>query len=814
MKLLIRYPLILLVLLFGATGCVSIVRPEQSDQTEFAILDKNQSIGQTFISRFDGLDAVVLNLNLEDIPVGTLTLSIADGENKDTVISTTTFPLDQSSSGGEYQLAFPPIKESTNKFFYANLLFEGNGQVFVGKSHGSTYLNGSSYVNNVPEDFQLNFKLSYYLTDLLWGILQEFLYWICLIFLAFILFIIPGCGILCVFWPNSIRLHWFEKLALSAGISLAVYPILIFWTYVLGLNLGRIYAWLPPAIGLILILWNNRNRILERNFSKPNLVSKIGFADITLAVISSLIFIVRFWVIRNLSIPLWGDSYQHTMVTQLIIDNNGLFNSWLPYVPLSSFTYHFGFHSLVSAFHWITQKPPAESLLWIGQIVNGIAVIAVFPLAYRIGKSVWAGTAAILISGLLTGIPMFFINWGRYTQLAGLTILPVVVFILHRLFRQEKLNLKLIIISTIGLIGLALTHMHVFIFALIYIAVELLLSFPESHIAKKIQNAIIVVIGTFILTLPWLSNLLNFDITKILIIQVSSVPKKIETQILLPEMELISSFIPEFLFILTPVVIGWGFWKRSRGIFLICLWWLLIILASNPNWLSLPGLGVINNFSTVTSLYIPIGIMLGCGFGWFVVLLGKQTDKLMIHGRWLEILVSMALVLMSVWGVAQRRNDIEVGDYTLAARPDENAARWITKNTEKDARFLVNSMFAFDDFAVVGTDGGWWLPLLADRDTTQPPVPYIIEDSYIPDYRELVNGLIDEITQKGIDHPDILDQLHKRKITHIYLGQQQGLVNSLSPMLTPADLLSNTHFELVYHQDRVWIFKVLIEGLS
>ena len=123
-------------------------------------------------------------------------------------------------------------------------------------------------------------------------------------------------------------------------------------------------------------------------------------------------------------------------------------------------------------------------------------------------------------------------------------------------------------------------------------------------------------------------------------------------------------------------------------------------------------------------------------------------------------------------------------------------------------------MFAFDDFAVVGTDGGWWLPLLADRDTTQPPVPYIIEDSYIPDYRELVNGLIDEITQKGIDHPDILDQLHKRKITHIYLGQQQGLVNSLSPMLTPADLLSNTHFELVYHQDRVWIFKVLIEGLS
>ncbi len=469
---------------------------------------------------------------------------------------------------------------------------------------------------------------------------------------------------------------------------------------------------------------------------------------------------------------------------------------------------------MVAAFHWITHKPLTESLIWTGQIVNGIAVIVVFPLAYRIGKSVWAGTAALLITGLLTAVPMVFVNWGRYTQLAGLAILPVVVFILHILFTREKSNLKLIILSLVGLVGLALTHMHIFIFALIFIAAEILLYLPDPNFSRKIRNAVIVVIGTFLLTLPWLSNLLNFDITKILLIQVSSVPKKIETQILLPEMELISSYIPTLLFILTPVVIGWGFWKRVRGIILICLWWLLIVLASNPNWLSLPGLGVINNFSTVTSLYIPIGIILGCGFGWFIAILGKQVNNYKIRENWLEILVSLALIFFSVWGISQRRNDIEVGDHTLAARPDENAARWISKNTEKDARFLVNSMFAFDDFAIVGTDGGWWLPLLANRDTTQPPVPYIIEDSYIPNYRDLVNGLIDEINQKGINHPDVLDQLQARNITHIYLGQQQGLINSLSSMLSPEELLSSPHFELIYHQDRVWIFEVLPEGFT
>ena len=77
-----------------------------------------------------------------------------------------------------------------------------------------------------------------------------------------------------------------------------------------------------------------------------------------------------------------------------------------------------------------------------------------------------------------------------------------------------------------------------------------------------------------------------------------------------------------------------------------------------------------------------------------------------------------------------------------------------------------------------------------------------------------MNGLIDEINRKGIDHPDVLDQLQKRNVTHIYLGQQQGLVNSLKSMLTHEELISSPHFDLVYHQDRVWIFEVSPEELT
>ncbi|MFN2280805.1 MAG: hypothetical protein ACK2TZ_03005, partial [Anaerolineales bacterium] len=66
----------------------------------------------------------------------------------------------------------------------------------------------------------------------------------------------------------------------------------------------------------------------------------------------ALIIAVRFWVIRSLDAPMWGDSYQHTMIAQLIVDHGGLFDSWQPYAEMTTFTYHFGFHSLVAVFHW------------------------------------------------------------------------------------------------------------------------------------------------------------------------------------------------------------------------------------------------------------------------------------------------------------------------------------------------------------------------------------------------------------------------------------------------------------------------------
>jgi hypothetical protein len=115
---------------------------------------------------------------------------------------------------------------------------------------------------------------------------------------------------------------------------------------------------------------------------------------------------------------------------------------------------------------------------------------------------------------------------------------------------------------------------------------------------------------------------------------------------------------------------------------------------------------------------------------------------------------------------------------------------------------------AFNDTAIVGSGGGWWLPILADRQTNLPPLNYSLEKGSSPDYRTWINSLVSAIQQNGIDHPEILQELRDRQIDYIYIGQKQGQLNSPGPLIKLETLLNNPVFQPVYHQDRVWLFKI------
>jgi hypothetical protein len=507
-------------------------------------------------------------------------------------------------------------------------------------------------------------------------------------------------------------------------------------------------------------------------------------------------------------VPMWGDSYQHTMIAQLLVDNRGLFSSWQPYTELQTFTYHFGFHSLVAVFHYITHLPMPQATLWTGQILNGLAVFSLYALANRLGGNRLAGVTAVLVAGLLTPMPMYYVNWGRYTQLAGLTILPIAVYFLWKAIESQKRDWGLIILSLIAIAGLALTHYRVLIFAIIFIIALYLVSARRENLVTLLTNTILIGFGAGLLFLPWFIRVFSGRIMEIFGSQISTPASEVSN--LAQSFNAIGDlffFLPAWVWLLMPVFLGWGLWLRKQCVAASALWWLLIFWAANPSWLGLPGEGALSNFTVSISYYMLAGIILGAGVSWIIELCKIKLVNYQLHFMTFTILGTLLISVLGLWGARDRISDIHVHQHSLVTRPDLRAFAWIEDNVSNNARFLVNSFSAYNSYAIVGSDAGWWLPLLSGRQTTLYPLNINFEEKDTKEYRQWMTELKVNIQNYGFDHPVVLDLLIEEDITHIFIGQQDGSVNSSNAYRLDAQQLFNSMgWHQVYHHDRVWIF--------
>jgi hypothetical protein len=288
----------------------------------------------------------------------------------------------------------------------------------------------------------------------------------------------------------------------------------------------------------------------------------------------------------------------------------------------------------------------------------------------------------------------------------------------------------------------------------------------------------------------------------------TSAAQAVETD---PQLTIMGNFLtyfPSFFWLLLVFVIGFGLWRRDKGILLVCLWWFGNLLIANPYWLSLPGAGAVTSFTILIAIYIPASLFMGAAAGWIIE---SKFIVLNILPKY-SFAVFFGLVIfltgVGVWGSRQRMRDVQPSKYSLVTRPDIQAAAWIRKNTIPEAHFLVNSFPAFNNSVIVGSDGGWWIPLLARRQTTLPPITYGFEHDPWPGYAEQVNALTFEIEAKGIQNPNILSQMKDRGISYLYIGQLQGQVNSGGALFTADQLLADENFKPIYHQDQVWIFQI------
>jgi len=144
--------------------------------------------------------------------------------------------------------------------------------------------------------------------------------------------------------------------------------------------------------------------------------------------------------------------------------------------------------------------------------------------------------------------------------------------------------------------------------------------------------------------------------------------------------------------------------------------------------------------------------------------------------------------------------------YSFLTVPDLQAFDFIKKELPDDAKFMVNLYrFPFSDILMVGIDAGYWIPLLTDRQTVVPPMAFTIErvnDPEYPDNLRKLEGLNGRLTTD-----EGLKLLAKEGVDYVYVGAQGGSIN-------PEELLKSPYFRVVYEDESVYIFEVLVESAA
>lgn len=662
------------------------------------------------------------------------------------------------------------------------------------------------------------------------------------------LYLLPGLALLRLLWPRERALAASARLVLALGLSAALPPLLLLLFYLLRLPWGAVATWAYVSIALAVWLrFKIRDWRLESRSPISDLQSLIAPQDgsgLALLGISLAALLVRLYAVRDLPVGLLGDSYHHTLMAQLLVDNGGLFRSWQPYAPLATFTYHFGFHANVAFVHYLTGLGVPQSLVWTGQVVNALIVPLVFVLALALRLRPWAGVWAALIVGFASNLPAFFVNWGRYTQLTGHVVMLAALVCWIALMENREprtknrdvrasdarfsvlssrflLDWRLLILTALATSALILTHYLVTALAALLIA-SYLLGLVLARRSWPAAGALALRAGlagalALLLAAPWLLNVIGGHLVRNATGLVGGTSKAAAAQL-----SVLEPLVPKYAggAVLLCAVLGLlaALWRREWRAALPAAWCALLVIAVVPYVVGLPGAGVLDTLTCLGTLYLPAALLAGYALEQAQDLGLALLARLGAPSALGQALFGAAVLLVIAANTGWQAR-VATGETALVVAADLDAMEWIRDHTSPNARFAVNSFPAYGGTLAAGTDAGWWIPLLAHRATILPPLNYGGEKGEQPGYDLGVNALIKKLRGRpltdqaplsvDLTRPVALKTLDANQVDYVYSGAHPYPGPDAADRIDTAKLRASRFFRLVYERDGVEIYQFL-----
>jgi len=611
------------------------------------------------------------------------------------------------------------------------------------------------------------------------------------IILSLLFMLLPGCLVLLAGWPRTRFWDPAAWIGAALAIGIAFWPLLWLWLSTLGIGLAAWSLWTIFILGwfaaIMLFLWRGGWRLRSRKIIRepsPPLTRPFQKRHILLLLILLLGLAVRLLAIRDLAFPAWVDSSRHGLITVVMAENGRVITSYAPFLSVTRFPYHFGFHTLSASLFLMTGLELQHLLLILGQLLNALVPLAIYAGAILITKRFRVAFAAAFLVALPFLFPGYYATWGRMTQLSAMIILPVALALTWLIVRGVQTWRKSWWLLAILAGGLFLIHIRVFLLFLPFVALVWL--FSKGRNGRWLASAAGF---SVLLVIPRIIRL--FDDMKATGIG-GSVPGYNDFPTGYSDTGWERYFLilaAVFIFVSLAAVLRSRRWAWLP--LFLTGWVVLVTLLLSGRIPGLPSNTLINLNSAYISFFLPLSWILAIGFDRTWVWLSFRSWPVQAAGYAAYGALIAGVILLGVY----QQVDILNTQTILAHQPDVEGLAWLDDNLPAEAKVAVNSWQWLGN-TWTGNDGGAWILPLTGRETTTPPADYIYE-------RELsseVAAFNDSASQ--VDDWSVPAQviwMRELGVTHINSGARGGFFD-------PSELSQNPEIKEIYRGDGIFIF--------
>jgi hypothetical protein len=614
---------------------------------------------------------------------------------------------------------------------------------------------------------------------------------------------------------------WLSANAVAASLSVSLVPVIVLWlpfVHWTSLTVRIGAAALVAAWGILQVRRKKIRTSSRRSVRQPLLWAVL----IVVIAISSC-------QVSKSDVPPGIDSVHHIMLTRLIADRGEIPWRLDPYIQEGRLVYHWGAHAGVAMLAllsgWSSAFDVASLLAAYGALLTILCSLGMYVAGRTLFGDARAGVIAAALTSGVSALPAALVQQGRFTQLAGVAILPSLLAFGAR----DRNTLTASLGRGVLIAGLFMVQVRVAIFAVTWIAVDALfhLRQPRNLIRKSVAPLLIA----FLLVAPWVARLIREPLAQSMFRGESFAQHENSwTQRFVPEPMI---WLPNNGLLLSAATGGLtgiaGLGVSGEVRFASAVWLLTVLSAAliyargrrnrpnrasrrrasrerripirNPPWRTFGRLfawivlsatvllvharefdltNIVPYAAGALTMFVPVILVASGLIAWVARILLPKSRSIIV------VLVVLSCAL-SAAALASRR-----AARSPVPSADAAAIRWLTENVAPNARFIgmchpFNGIF-------VGEDAGYWIQVLSDRRSLPPPMIYGWVSP--PAQVARTNSLLQMWTTTPPESS--VPQLMREGITHAFIG-------SAAHPETRAIMRNSRRFRIIYDRNDVLI---------